>query len=252
MLTEVQELLGLPAVAALLPRILARVATADRVVHTEEARALLPMFPAFDADALTEALIAQPPVSFAPHELAAAIPDEDVRRAVLSAAVKMAWMDREVLEAEVAALREIAAALDLHDEDVREMLAGIVAGPGRVPTRDEVEAALGATAWEDLTVGHGPPRSALARVVPEGEEVLAVISVGSVEHAIVTGAGIAGSFAEGDAFVRWDAVRMFTRQSTLAAAAKIDTRDFRMRTWVDPQVGPIAGFLDLALAGVEP
>lgn len=252
MVVDMPLLLEDPAVIAVLPRVLGRVAAADRVVHAEEARVLLPYFRDLTGDQVAEALTGDPPAPFAPGSLAAVLPDLQHRRVVLQLAVRMAWIDRQVLEAEVNALLEIAAALDEPASEVRRLLSEVVAGPGRRPTLDEVQAAVHATAWEDLEVDRGPPISALQRVLPAGEVVLAVVRAGPVEQVVITGGGIAAGFAEGDAFVTWGDIRMFTRQSTLAAAVKIDTRDFRMRTIADVRLAPVANFLDRAMAGVSP
>ena len=249
---DMPQLLEDPAVAAILPRVLARVAAADRVVHAEEARVLLPYFKEFDADQLAEALTHDPPAPFAPGSLAASLPDPEHRSRVLQLAVKMAWMDRQVHDAEVSALLEIAAALGEPATEVRRMLSEVIAGPGRCPDLDQVRAAVRATAWEDLVVDEGPPMSNLQRVLPEGEVVVAVVRAGPVEQVVITGRGLAAGFAEGDAFIAWGDIRMFTRQSTLAAAVKIDTRDFRMRTVADVRLAPVANFLDHAMAGTLP
>jgi hypothetical protein len=224
--------------------LLVHVAFSDGLVQDDEFTYLQQLVPRSNPSELLAEVtaIAERPLDC--DALARALPDEPTRWRALNFAARMAWMDRQLTRKETAVLLEAANGLGLPGDAVETVLREIVGIADHPVSRLALDAALRDFAWDDLVWTTEPPRSGLARSLPEGVRVIGTILLDGVEQIVITDRGMAAGFREGDGWVHWADVVRYTRVPVFGAAVKIETRDFRARTLVDPRLQPIGSLLD--------
>lgn len=237
------ELLDEPGARDALLALVAHVAFSDGQVQPDEFRYLQQLVPREDPHALLARIteLARSPLDL--EELAAVLPDRERRMRALRFAARMAWMDRQITSGETALLLEIANAFDLPRQAVEEVLAELVGRNGGAVPPERVAAALEGFVWEELAFSPGEATSGLARVVPPEAEPLGRLLLDGIEQIVLCRAGLAAGFREGDAWVPWSDVEVWTRVPVFGASVRIETKA-GSRTLVDPRLRPVGALLD--------
>jgi hypothetical protein len=224
--------------------VLVRMALVDGEVHDEEVLLLQQYFPRESAPLLKERVesIRGQPLDAA--ALQRAVPAVEDRLRLMKFAARMAWTDRQVTADELALLAELSAGLGLDQGAVERALNDTVGVATGKITPKKVAEAIAGMPWGPLAFSPEPPRSGLARRLPADARVFGVVSLRGMEQAILADKGFVAGFREGDAWIPWDDVQLWSRVAVFGAAVRVDLRDGRRFHLGAIELWPFSNLLD--------
>jgi hypothetical protein len=228
--------------------VLVRMALVDGEIHDEEVLLLQQYFPR-EASGVLKQRVEQ--IRGQPLDAAAlqrAVPDVEDRLRLMKFAARMAWTDRQVTADELALLADLSAGLGLEEGTVERALNDTVGVASGKITPKRIADAIADMPWGPLTYSTDPPKSGLARRLPADARALGVVSLRGMEQAILADKGFVAGFREGDAWVQWDHVQLWSRVAVFGAAVRVDLRDGRRFHLGAIELWPFSVLLDRVCA----
>jgi hypothetical protein len=241
---------GNPADAALLS-LLTHVAFSDGRVDDSELRFLARVLPDRDPEALRRWAIDSGSRPLDPAALARALPTPEERWKGLRFAVRMAWKDGRLVDAEKELLANIVQALQLPPTALARALSEISGkGVARIESA-RMKEAWRALDFDALESSEGPLESDLAEGVPEEAMPVIRIALDGVECVGLYEEGICARFVEGTGWIHWKDVVAHTRLP-LGGALQLHTEDGSSFTLADFRLSGLGTLLDRLFAPAAP
>jgi hypothetical protein len=225
--------------------LLAHLAAQDGAVVGDELALLLRLRPELSREQTAEWTrgLADQPLDWS--GLQALAQTEDDRWDLLRLAARMVCLDGDLAESELGVLRELTGRLGLDPSVLQATLEEVVAGGGGVDEA-HIRDALRHMWWDRLTPTRDPLESDLSDTVPAGANPICSVLLGEIEVAGLYAEGLAGRFDGGNAFVRWEDIRSYTRVPVPGAAFHLRTNDGEDHAMADAWLGDVGALLDLA------
>ena len=241
---------GEPAADAIL-HLLAHMAHSDGVLHEGEMDFLATILPGRTRESLREwvrRIGSEPPLL---AEVAAAMPNDDMRWTCLRFSARMAWKDGELQAEEQQFLAELASALGLPPFAKDRVLREMEPSTARFTTERIIEV-MQSVKWHAVKIASGPLASAdLAAVAPPNAAAVCRIGINKVEVMGIFEGGIAARFLEGPCYLGWSEIISYNRGTGLGSSVQLVTEGGVVYSLVDQRLTGLCFVLDLLLGGGE-